>query len=658
MKTPDAVKSGRRVVSVFCGGRGGSRLIRELLRHPGVELNALINAYDDGLSTGELRGFIPGMLGPSDFRKNLANFLHWHSNHQYALTRLLEFRLSETYGEKEIACLKKWATRREPGHDADLPEDLRPVVRELERVGPAVRGYLAAFFEYQAAQDQAFHFGDCSLGNLIFAGAYLKNHRNFNAAAAELAREFQSQTRLLNVTQGENRILVALKEDGEILESEARIVGPQSAVKILEFFFLEAPFSPGELERIRALPTLEDRRAALRVLHRPVTLSPEAREALLQSDIIIYGPGTQFSSLLPSYQTQGLADAIAASRARAKIFVTNIHRDHDIQAFTAVELVTKALALLGDPGNTRGLITHVLSTSQSSRPGELLPKNLAVPGPLPPNLKWIEGDFENPSRPGTHSGYLTVRRIFSAYEDTTSQAQPDLDIYINLNERSLAVSQLIQEFLELPWRTYFKRVRLRFNRAELPRLDLPEDLAIESVSRDEMFSEVHELSEWAASRNSKYLATLSGDGEYRLCDILYGMEILTQHSFAAVYGSRTQSRNQFYHSLDSAYGESPFLYLFSLAGGFLFSLMFVLRFGVIFSDPLTGFRLYNRSSLGGVLEKLARLEDDSASGITRILMQNQCEVAEIPISYRTFKGFTNTKWRLLRSFRNAWRIFF
>jgi 2-phospho-L-lactate transferase/gluconeogenesis factor (CofD/UPF0052 family) len=658
VKTNTAPPS-RIVVSVFCGGRGGSRLIRELLRHPGVELNALINAYDDGLSTGELRDFIPGMLGPSDFRKNLANFLHWHSSHQYALTRLLEHRLSQTYGGKEIACLRAWAERGGSGSDLEmLPEDLRPVARELERLAPAVRGYLAVFFQYHAEHGGNFHFNDCSLGNLIFAGAYLKNHRNFNQAAAELAREFQSQVRLLNVTQGENRVLVALKEDGEILESEARIVGEQSAAKILDFFFLEGPLSAAELERLRLLPSVSARRDALQALHRGVELSPEARAALLESDIIVYGPGTQFSSLLPSYKTEGIGDVIAASKARAKVFVANIHRDHDIKEFSAFELVERALDLLHDPVNLRHSITHVLYTSHSAKPDDLIPRGDGSPEKVFPELQWVEGPFENPTRPGTHSGYLTVRQIFSAYENALISTEPDLDIYINLYKRSLAVGQLIQEFLELPWQRHFRKVRLRFNQVELPKLDLPEHLAIESTSRNEMFSEVHELGEWAATRTSKYLATLSGDGEYRLCDILHGMEILTQHSFAAVYGSRTQSRNQFYRSLDAAYGESPPLYLLSLLGGFAFSLLFFLRFGVIFSDPLTGFRLYNRSALAGVLDKLSHLDDHSSSGTTRILMQGKCEIAEIPISYRTFKGFTQTKWRLLRSFRNAWRIFF
>jgi 2-phospho-L-lactate transferase/gluconeogenesis factor (CofD/UPF0052 family) len=648
----------RLVISVFCGGRGGSNLIREFLRHPDVELNALINAYDDGLSTGELRDFIPGMLGPSDFRKNLSNFLHLHSSYQYAMTRLLEFRLSEKYQEKEISYLKAWSLGEKESSENRLPEDLRSVVQELDRMGPRIRNYLAEFFVYQSRQGKAFKFVDCSLGNLVFAGAYLKNNRNFNATAVELAREFHSKARLLNVTRGENRILVALKENGEILERESKIVGTQSSVKIVDLFFLEQALSSMELDRLRALPDVKTKQAALQALQKPVTLSPEARDSLLHSDIIIYGPGTQFSSLFPSYKTPDLTEVIAASSAKIKIFVTNIHRDHDIQSLSAVDIVSTALQFMGDSVNEGRSITHVLYTSHSSKPDEMVPKGNSDPESLYKNLKWIDGEFENPVRAGIHSGYQTVRCILGAYEEALIPVEPELDIYINLYERSLAIDQLIQEFLELPWQKHFKKTRLRFNNVELPPLDLPPHLVVESVKSDEMFSEVRELSDWASSRRSKYLVTLSGDGEYRLCDILYGLETLVQHPFAAVYGSRTQSRNQFYHSLDSAYGESLFLYTLSLVGGFVFSLMFALRFGVVFSDPLTGFRLYNRSSLASVLEKLSRLEDHSASGITMILMQNGCEIAEIPVLYRTFDGFTNIRWRLLRSFRNAWRIFF
>src|SRR5204863_3579595 len=79
-------------VAVFCGGRGATSILRALLRTPGVHLTVLVNAYDDGLSTGRLRGFVPGMLGASDFRKNLARLLAMSSPVQFAIADLLEYR--------------------------------------------------------------------------------------------------------------------------------------------------------------------------------------------------------------------------------------------------------------------------------------------------------------------------------------------------------------------------------------------------------------------------------------------------------------------------------------------------------------------------------------------------------------------------------------
>ena len=62
-------------IVLFCGGRGNSNLIKELVDDSDVELTLIVNAYDDGLSTGKIRRLIPGMLGPSDFRKNLGYLL-------------------------------------------------------------------------------------------------------------------------------------------------------------------------------------------------------------------------------------------------------------------------------------------------------------------------------------------------------------------------------------------------------------------------------------------------------------------------------------------------------------------------------------------------------------------------------------------------------
>jgi 2-phospho-L-lactate transferase/gluconeogenesis factor (CofD/UPF0052 family) len=77
---------------VFCGGRGATSILQALLRTSGIQITALVNAYDDGLSTGRVRGFVPGMLGASDFRKNLSRLLVMSSPVQFAVADLLEYR--------------------------------------------------------------------------------------------------------------------------------------------------------------------------------------------------------------------------------------------------------------------------------------------------------------------------------------------------------------------------------------------------------------------------------------------------------------------------------------------------------------------------------------------------------------------------------------
>ena len=55
-------------VLVINGGRGAASIIPNLLEHEDLLITSVVNAYDDGKSTGEIRKFF-NMLGPSDIRK-------------------------------------------------------------------------------------------------------------------------------------------------------------------------------------------------------------------------------------------------------------------------------------------------------------------------------------------------------------------------------------------------------------------------------------------------------------------------------------------------------------------------------------------------------------------------------------------------------------
>lgn len=646
-----------RTVSIFCGGRGSSSLLRELIRHPGVNLNILVNAYDDGLSTGALRRLIPGMLGPSDFRKNLSYVLELYSKQQFDLVRILEFRLEPGFPEASLARLVDYLRGR--GGGASVPAPILALFTGLGRELMAkLGGYLETFQGYCRRSGSPFDLGGCALGNLLFAGAYLQNGQSFNAAVRDLARTMGCTANLINVTRGENRILVGLKADGELLDCEARIVGPQSSSRIVGIYLLPRSLTDEERAGLDGLD-LDGKRRFLESAEAPVEISEEARAAVLESDLIIYGPGTQFSSLLPSYKTRGLRAALAASRARVKALFVNLRRDHDIRGLGADDIVDQALAHLGDADNAQPSISHVLYSRGSATGATGLAGGEPPPGRTRyRGAEWIAGDFESRSYPGIHNGHRSVETAFALLQRADGSEREQLDLYVDLHERSLAANLLVQEFAELDWARRFSKVRLCLNGVELPAVRLGDGFELRASSSPGLFSEVDVFRDWLLGGTSQYLVTLTGDGEFRLKDILAALEVLDSTNFGAVFGSRSQSRLQFHGALEYAYGESKPLFWLSWLGGYMFSALFALRFQVTLSDPFTGFRVYRRSAF--TEQSVARFEAArirTASHISKYLLASSVEVAEIPVSYRTFQGFTRARTRLLRGLKNAVGLF-
>jgi len=651
------VLDGHINVSLFCGGRGSSAITRELLRWPNVNLSLLVNAYDDGLSTGELREFIPGMLGPSDFRKSLSHLLDLYSSHQYALQKAIEYRLPIDFSKTDLKHLEDFCSH--PRRSNLLTAELGAIFLELDReVRTRFCFYMAEFFKYYRSSGKTFRFGDCSLGNLLFAGAYLHHDRDFNAATRHLSKLLCSQAQLINVSKGDNCTLVALKEDGQILYRESEVVGPQSSNRIDTIFLLRQPLTAEERESLEGL-SFQQKRARLHELEVKTEISEEAREALLSSHVIIYGPGTQFSSLMPSYKVFGLPEAVRKSQAVLKLMVANLKSDHDIQGLTVVDVANKLLEFVGDPKNEGTFITHILYNRNAPYVpnGFLLSSSGSEAKQAPAAV--IESDFENPVNSNVHSGYSIVHKTFELLDRARGNHEDELDIYIDLLSRSIAVDSILQEFVELPWQKRFGKTRLCVNRANRRTVTLPKELEFTSSHLDGPFTELDALRDWLVNKNSEYLVTLTGDGEYRLRDILVAVTTLNSGTFGAVHGSRTQSRRQFGGSLRSAYGEGTVLFWMSWLGAFVLTTLFALRFRIVFSDTLTGFRIYKRSRLNqGFREALLKRTPISGLGLAKLLIQNHVEIAEIPVTYRTFRGFTKVTWRLQRALRNAMAIFF
>jgi 2-phospho-L-lactate transferase/gluconeogenesis factor (CofD/UPF0052 family) len=378
----------RRIV-LFCGGRGSATIIQALLRQD-VDLTLLVNAYDDGLSTGVLRNFIPGMLGPSDFRKNLSYLFGNYS--QAALKNLMEYRLSGA--PPEIEKLARFAAATgTPDQPLKAWFDQLPH-EKLSRM----RALLARFFAHAAGA--GFDYRDCSLGNLVFAGAYLEQGEDFNAAAAAVAALGDSPARLFNVSEPQNRVLVGLKQDGTLLASESAIVEPQSASPITDLFLLEQTLTPDDVQKLAAMD-FAGKQAWLKARDAVPKLSAAAAEALAGADIILYGPGTQHSSLFPSYRIA--RTALEASPAAVKALVINLESDNDIQDLSAGDIVDRALTYGAS-------VSHILLDENG-----LLPQGALTGGSY--RGAWIaRAPLSSAGRPRLHDGAAVSRLVLDLCE--------------------------------------------------------------------------------------------------------------------------------------------------------------------------------------------------------------------------------------------------
>ena len=97
-------KQSKIKISLFSGGTGNDRFVNLLKNIPGIEIDIIINGYDDGKSTSEIRKFIPGILGPSDYRKNLSHLIDLKTTNGKIFQDLLDYRFpNKTNSSKFIS---------------------------------------------------------------------------------------------------------------------------------------------------------------------------------------------------------------------------------------------------------------------------------------------------------------------------------------------------------------------------------------------------------------------------------------------------------------------------------------------------------------------------------------------------------------------------
>ncbi|HEY0284943.1 MAG TPA: 2-phospho-L-lactate transferase CofD family protein [Vicinamibacterales bacterium] len=600
-------------VVLFSGGRGSDVLSRQLIGHPDVALAIAINGYDDGASTGEVRRFLGDSLGPSDFRKNASRVARETQSCPEAIIVALDMRLPDPCSREDaLQALEGAAIAGGP----EMRQRIDAVRRELDTGRP-------------------FEFSDCAIGNLVFAGSYLLRGRRFNDAVDDYCALLGLPPGLIdNVTDGTNAFLVALERDRGVLVSEAEIVDAKQQNRISDVFLIDRPLSEDDrtalarLSKEQCAKWLEDR-------SRLMPLNPRLRERIAAADLIIYAPGTQHSSLFPSYLTKDLSRAVASNLTAIKLLVTNIQADAEISGSTAVDIIERAVYYLKEKGKlplpVPTLITHYIINDP----------------------KILETDADAGYVPLGHLETLEDPRLvrIGHYEDGVS----------GRHDASKVLTPFLQSFLSQRRR---QRVAVwLYDAASLNKLSQSvlemlrggiQDLAVDvtvfytaDADLDEVFMQPLPIAlrnlrsasdppgkafvQALVEQEFDYAAIFESSGMYRGEDLVSVIPPLMSGRLDAVWGSRRLSLKDIQASYRLRYNHKALMGSFSYVGSHVLSVAYLLLFGRYVSDTLSGVRAVR----AGFLTNLPVAPDDKLANqyLLCALLREKADLLETPVQF-------------------------
>ncbi|MGE0887588.1 MAG: 2-phospho-L-lactate transferase CofD family protein [Blastocatellales bacterium] len=621
-------------VVLFSGGRGSRVLSRRLVNHQQVKLTLAVNGYDDGASTGEVRRFLGDSLGPSDFRKNASRMAAELQTCQPELIELLDVRLPvDCTAAEGLATLRLLSARRtEPSTDwqSELAVRLEKL-NEAEKSGLA--GRLVGFERELLRSGNEFSFSDCSLGNIVFAGCFLEVGRDFNAAITDYCALLNLPEGLIeNVTTGENACLVALNREHRLLTTEAEIVSSKRRNHIQDIYLFDR-VPTAEEEKWLESATIQQIDKFIGQRSITPAMNPRLQTKIAEADLIIYAPGTQHSSLFPSYLTAGLGEAIAQNLTAIKLLITNLQEDAEIPDSSAVDIIERAVYYLKDR-NTRSLptpclITHYLLNDHEQGTDE---KPYVPLGRLEtledPRLVRI-GNYEEGS-----SGCHDASKVLLPFIETALRAgeKQRVAVWLLDGQTHNKITQTILEALRgglghLPLTISV----FYWNSESLPygfTSSLPfavRNVAVKSESETEAFRRTLE------GEHFDYVILFDSSGMYQGEDIVNIASLLTNRRLDAVWGSRRLSVKDIYESYKLRYRHNLVLGAVSYLGSHLLSLAYLLRYGRYLSDTLSAARAIRAAYL-----QCAQFDLNHPcfnQQLLSFLLANSAELIETPVKF-------------------------
>ena len=322
-------KNNKTNVLFICGGSGGSSIIQSF-NNGLFNISSLINCYDDGKSTGKIRELIK-ILGPSDIRKLQTTYLK--SSKNKSLIKLFDYRLplflnknyEKNYFKKNLLN-KKNLKNKFSIKDSD---HLKFIHNSL-------------IFFYNFISKKEYLTSNFSLINCIFMSEYLKI-KNLKKTIDRFSETFSIKNEIV-LNSYSNKYLYAITYKGKII-GEDEIVSLNKNEKIKKIYILNNKINSKLNNELAELSNKNKDIKLTKNTKLPI-LSREAKIKIKSADIIIFCPGTQHSSLYPTYITKNFSEEISKNKKALKVFITNIHNDHDTEGYNTDDYILNSYKYL------------------------------------------------------------------------------------------------------------------------------------------------------------------------------------------------------------------------------------------------------------------------------------------------------------------------
>lgn len=247
---------------------------------------------------------------------------------------------------------------------------------------------LSQLFQYRFANGQGDLEGH-SFGNL-FISALAEITGSFEEAVAESGRVLAVHGRVLPSTLHDVRLSADIRLPHQV--SEVRVEGES-----------QIPETTGKIQRVWLEPNAPP-------------AFPQAVRAILNADLIVIGPGSLYTSLLPNLLVPDLAEAIRSSRA-LKVYVCNVAtQPGETEGYNCADHV-RALAM-----HTGGrLFDLVLVNQEQTSPAPRGVQWVAASGEMPSGVALHRADLVDAERPTRHDAAKLARTLLDLLQ---SRANP------------------------------------------------------------------------------------------------------------------------------------------------------------------------------------------------------------------------------------------